>query len=79
MQYGTLIGAAKQVVNGFNYQLDISFSSASTAYYVVTVYKSISGNYSLTSATLTNVSSSYSFSSPLSSSQLAQLPYLLNI
>jgi hypothetical protein len=73
---GTLISAEKQVVNGFNYRLTLSFDCNSKAQYVIVVYQPINGTPSITAMQMINVPNSYSFGAALTSSQASALPYI---
>lgn len=57
----SLVNVERQTVNGFNYRLTFSVESSSPARYVVVVYKSSSGSFSVTSVNLVNVQETYSF------------------
>jgi len=46
---GILVSVERQVVNGLNYKLTISFDQSSTMQYIIIVYKTLSGEYSITS------------------------------
>ncbi len=52
IQYASLLKAESQLVNGNNYKLTISYDTASSAYYVIVVYRSLSGQFSITSVSL---------------------------
>lgn len=76
LQYGSLLKAESQLVSGYNYRLTISFDPSSSAYYVIIVYRNLSGQYSVTSIDLLNVSESYSFTNALTGDQILKVPYL---
>jgi len=75
MNSAILVSAEKQLVNGFNYRLTLSFDQTSTVQYVIVVYKTFSGSISITSQTMINAKTSYSFTTSLTATQATQLPY----
>ena len=70
-----LIKVERQTVSGFNYRFTIAFDSSTVAQYVIVVYQTLSGQFSVTSADFANFSSSYSFTTALTSTQVAAISY----
>ena len=71
-----LVSAERQVVGGYNYRLTLSLDNTSSAQYVIVVYQNLQQSFSLSSISLVNVKSSYSFGTALSSSEVSALPYI---
>ena len=61
VRYASILKAESQVVNGYNFRLTISLDRSSSAEYVIIVYQSISGKYSVQSISLKKVSKTPKF------------------
>lgn len=70
-----LVSAERQVVSGYNYRITLSLDSSSSAQFVIVVYQNLQESYSLTSVSLVNVKSTYSFTKALTSQEVNALSY----
>ena len=65
VKHAALVKAEYQVVNGYNIKLTISFDIKSSAVYVIVVYQTTDGKFSVTSIGLENVAKGPKFDQPL--------------
>ena len=75
VKYAALVKAESQVVNGYNIKLTISFDIKSTAVYVIVVYQTTDGKFSVTSISLENVAKEPKFDQPLTAEEIAKLSF----